>query len=305
MPAAWQPPQATTLLCAGTSSDLHAAGRPGRTAGGQDDAPQAVLRQALDALEDGAVLAVCGQDADAVLRGQGQHVGAPCDEGLLVGQADVLACLDRRDRRLQACAAAAVTPAAAPARIPCTRLPRASFGSIVWTCACMPPRQTADDDCACVQLPRLPIWPSTARSPAQPTMPVMTASASGCTATSHMPCMPATSSGCGCTSLIISLSASILSPDLQQRAQVGRSQALACIQAMRMRRTCSAAAIGRLLAQASTAARHRHRHSDDRGCVQAAGSPLDGHKLGLDGPDLLRQQLQVGPGRQRDHLKAV
>lgn len=45
----------------------------------------------LQALEDGAVLAVGGQDVHAVLLGQRQHKGATRNQRLLVGQANVLA----------------------------------------------------------------------------------------------------------------------------------------------------------------------------------------------------------------------
>ncbi len=52
---------------------------------------QPALRQPLHDLEDRRVLAVGRQDLDAVLVGQRQDKGAAGDEGLLVGQADVLA----------------------------------------------------------------------------------------------------------------------------------------------------------------------------------------------------------------------
>lgn len=59
----------------------------------------------LDALEDGGVLAVGGQDVDAVFSGQRQHEGAARDERLLVGQAYVLLGLDGRHGGQQASAA--------------------------------------------------------------------------------------------------------------------------------------------------------------------------------------------------------
>ena len=66
----------------------------GAARGGKDHAPQTAGGQALDALKDGRVLAVGGQNGDASLGRQGQHEGTACNEGLLVGQADVLAGVD-------------------------------------------------------------------------------------------------------------------------------------------------------------------------------------------------------------------
>ena len=75
--------------------ELHVAeGTAGR---GQDDPPKRALGETLDALEDGAVLRVGGEDLDAVLHREGHDGGTSRDEGLLVGEADVLTGLDGGD----------------------------------------------------------------------------------------------------------------------------------------------------------------------------------------------------------------
>mmetsp|Transcript_93 Transcript_93/g.164 ORF Transcript_93/g.164 Transcript_93/m.164 type:complete len:240 (+) Transcript_93:639-1358(+) len=68
---------------------------------GEDEAPQAALRQTLHALEEGGVLAVGGKELHTVLLKQRHNVGAGCDEGLLVGQADILSSLDGRHGRVK------------------------------------------------------------------------------------------------------------------------------------------------------------------------------------------------------------
>ena len=91
------------------------AKRPAR--GGQDDSPHSSLGQTchitlarstdgplardrtLDALEDGRVFRIGRQDLDAVLFGQRQDVRTTGDQGLFVGQTDVLSRLDGRHRR--------------------------------------------------------------------------------------------------------------------------------------------------------------------------------------------------------------
>ena len=59
----------------------------------------------MDALEERAVLAVGGEDVNAVLLGQGQDEGPAGNEGLLVREADVLAGFDGSDRGLESGAA--------------------------------------------------------------------------------------------------------------------------------------------------------------------------------------------------------
>ena len=164
-----------------------------------------------------------------MLGSQGQHVRAPGDQGLLVGQTDVLASLDGCHSGLQACK---------------TPKPAILHGTL-WTCLDSPeplytclaagrvhccmlregPAATAGLE-ARVADPCSKLYEPRAASPAQPTMPVMTASASGWVATSQMPWSPATISGCGCTSLIISLSSATFWPDLSQHRCVkkGRRQ---------------------------------------------------------------------------------
>mmetsp|Transcript_17510 Transcript_17510/g.41430 ORF Transcript_17510/g.41430 Transcript_17510/m.41430 type:complete len:314 (-) Transcript_17510:82-1023(-) len=74
----------------------------GAAAGREDDAAQSPLRHALQALEDGRVLGVGGEHVDPVLLDEGEDDGAAADEGLLVGEGDVLPELDGRDGGLEA-----------------------------------------------------------------------------------------------------------------------------------------------------------------------------------------------------------
>mmetsp|Transcript_8303 Transcript_8303/g.36730 ORF Transcript_8303/g.36730 Transcript_8303/m.36730 type:complete len:255 (+) Transcript_8303:1657-2421(+) len=71
-----------------------AEGTAGR---GQDDPPESALGKTLDALEDGAVLGIRGENLDAVLHREGHDGGTAGDEGLLVGEADVLTGFDGGD----------------------------------------------------------------------------------------------------------------------------------------------------------------------------------------------------------------
>mmetsp|Transcript_4993 Transcript_4993/g.14171 ORF Transcript_4993/g.14171 Transcript_4993/m.14171 type:complete len:287 (-) Transcript_4993:71-931(-) len=73
----------------------------GTATGRQNDATESTLRHALQALEDGGVLGIGGEHVDPVLLDEGEDDGTAADEGLLVGEGDVLAELDGRDGGLQ------------------------------------------------------------------------------------------------------------------------------------------------------------------------------------------------------------
>mmetsp|Transcript_7701 Transcript_7701/g.25525 ORF Transcript_7701/g.25525 Transcript_7701/m.25525 type:complete len:476 (-) Transcript_7701:266-1693(-) len=75
-------------------------------AGGcEDDLAEPVLGQALEALEDGGVFRVGGEDEDAVLLDERHDARPARDERLLIREADVLLRLDGGHRRLEPCAA--------------------------------------------------------------------------------------------------------------------------------------------------------------------------------------------------------
>ena len=71
----------------------------GTAGGGEPDLRDPVAALSVQGLEDGAVFTVDRQNGNTPLRGQGHDDMAGRDQGLLVGQGDLLAALDRGDGR--------------------------------------------------------------------------------------------------------------------------------------------------------------------------------------------------------------
>mmetsp|Transcript_10531 Transcript_10531/g.22200 ORF Transcript_10531/g.22200 Transcript_10531/m.22200 type:complete len:256 (+) Transcript_10531:340-1107(+) len=73
----------------------------GSTGGGQDDASEAALGNTLEALENGAVLAIGGEEVDAVFFDEGVDDGSTTNECFLVGKGNVLLQFDGLDGGLE------------------------------------------------------------------------------------------------------------------------------------------------------------------------------------------------------------
>ena len=77
--------------------------RPAR--GGQDHAFHVFPAMAFKRLKDGAVLTVDGEDADVVFLGLRLHQGSGHDHRFFIGECDLFAGSDRRQRGDKACSA--------------------------------------------------------------------------------------------------------------------------------------------------------------------------------------------------------